>query len=245
VHVFAVGLGFMLVAWPALRILNYASMSTAMPLADDLLATWDRALGLDWNSYLRFMDSTPVLLTAAKWAYQGLTLYCIAAFTVLLIVHGARRARDFILMFFIAAIVTCATGWLLPSLGPMAQYGFDPASFTHIRWEHGTWPIEPLTRVREGAAQTLSLDEMPGITSIPSFHTAMGLICLYCCHGYRPLFVAALAINSPMLAATPIFGGHYFVDLIAGAFLAALTIVLVAALTAPRSPALEALPARY
>ena len=243
VHVFAVGLGFMLAAWPALRILNYASMSTAMPHADDFLAAWDRALGFDWVSYLRFMDRRPMLLAAIESAYQGLMLYSIAAFVVLLAVHGATRARDFILMFFVGGIATCATGWLLPALGPMTQYGFDPAEFTHIRLEHGSWAVEPLTKVREGTAQALSLNDMPGLTSVPSFHTAMGLICIYCCRGHKLLFIVALAINGLMFAATPIFGAHYIIDLIAGAFLAAFAIGCVTTHTARQSPVPEALPA--
>jgi hypothetical protein len=47
VHVFATGLAVMLMAWPALRVQNYAAMSTAFPLADTYLASWDRALGFD------------------------------------------------------------------------------------------------------------------------------------------------------------------------------------------------------
>ena len=57
------------------------------------------------------------------------------------------------------------------------------------------------------------------------------------------LFMVALAINALMFAATPIFGGHYFIDLIAGAVLAAFAVMCVTTLPARQSPEPEALPA--
>jgi membrane-associated phospholipid phosphatase len=243
VHVFATGLAVMLVAWPALRLMNYAAMSTARPLADATLASWDIALGLDWLAYLRWADQRPGLLVLMSLAYRGLTLYSLITFVVLLGVYGPNRARDFVLAFLVAGVLTCVTGLWLPALGPMDHYAFDPTQFQHIKPWFGTWAVDAILRIRSGLAHTLSLNDLPGLTHVPSLHTAMGLIVIYYCRGRLLVYLAALAVNGMMIAATPIFGGHYFIDLFAGTMLAGAAIVVVAALdrrTVPRGVAIEA-----
>src|SRR5262249_52396901 len=106
VHVFAIGLAVMLMAWPALRLMNYAAMSTALPLADARLAAWDAALGLDWMSYMRWVDQRPGLLALMDMAYQGLTLYSLITFVVLLGFYGPNRARDFVFTFLVPGVIT-------------------------------------------------------------------------------------------------------------------------------------------
>jgi hypothetical protein len=242
VHVFATGLAVMLMAWPALRLMNYAAMSTALPLADATLASWDRTLGFDWLAYMRWADQRPGLLALMDLVYQGLTFYSLITFVVLLGVYGPNRARDFVLTFLIAGVISCAVGLWLPALGPMVHYAFDPAQFQHIKLEFGTWAVEALLRMRSGMAQTLSLNDLPGLTHVPSLHTAMGLIGIYYCRGKLHVFLAALAVNGLMIAATPLFGGHYFIDLFTGAALALVSVAGVVALNRwalPRAVALE------
>jgi membrane-associated phospholipid phosphatase len=243
VHVFATGLAVMLLAWPALRLMNYAAMSTALPLADAYLASWDRALRFDWLAYVRWADQRPGLLVLMSLAYQGLTLYSLITFIALLGVYGPNRARDFVLAFLVAGVLTCVTGLWLPALGPMDHYAFDPAQFQHIKPEFGTWAVDAILRIRAGVAQSLSLNDLPGLTHVPSLHTAMGLIGIYYCRGRLLVYLAALAINGLMIAATPVFGGHYFIDLFAGTILAGVAIAAVAALdrrTVPRVAAIAA-----
>jgi membrane-associated phospholipid phosphatase len=191
VHVFATGLAVMLMAWPALRLMNYA----------------------------------------------------LVTFVVLLGVYGPKRARDFVLAFLVAGVLTCVTGLWLPALGPMDHFAFDPTQFEHVKPEFGTWAVDAILRIRSGLAQTLSLNELPGLTHVPSLHTAMGLIGIYYCRGRLVVYLAALAINGTMIAATPVFGGHYFIDVLAGTVLAGEAVVVVAALdrrALPRTAAVEA-----
>jgi membrane-associated phospholipid phosphatase len=61
---------------------------------------------------------------------------------------------------------------------------------------------------------------------MPSFHTICGLLIVYACRGHRYLWLAAVAYATVMIASTPIMGGHYFVDLIAGALLTAAVVAI-------------------
>jgi len=73
--------------------------------------------------------------------------------------------------------------------------------------------------------------------SFPSFHTTMALVYIY---GFRRAGVIGWlvgALNALMLVAIPFFGGHYLVDMIAGAgvMLASLGVVKAWPRGAPRA----------
>src|SRR5262249_48834590 len=124
--------------------------------------------------------------------------------------YGPNRARDFVFTFLVAGVITCAAGMWLPALAPMIHYAPDLTQFRHVTAEFGTWAVEPILRIRSGVPQVLSY-----------------------CRGKLHVFVAALAVNGLMIAATPVYGGHYFIDIFAGAVLAVVAVALVVALDRP------------
>lgn len=80
------GAAFMLLAWPALRLFNHLSMTTAFPLADASLAWGDQLIGFDWLAYLLWFDRYPLLLKAMELFYVSLSTYSAAFFLVILAV---------------------------------------------------------------------------------------------------------------------------------------------------------------
>ena len=71
----------------------------------------------------------------------------------------------------------------------------------------------------------LELLGLGGIVTFPSFHAASAVLFGWALWAVRWLRPLALLINGAMLAATPLNGGHYFIDLIAGVAIAVLAIV--------------------
>jgi membrane-associated phospholipid phosphatase len=94
-----------------------------------------------------------------------------------------------------------------------------------------------IERLRGELPPTLLLSDLPGLTTFPSFHTAMGLIVIWCARGSRLLFAPMLALNALMIASTPVFGSHYFIDILAGAALAAAAVLLLRRLDRGRTAA--------
>jgi membrane-associated phospholipid phosphatase len=75
----------------------------------------------------------------------------------------------------------------------------------------------------------LDLSFLPGLVSFPSFHTAAGVIIV--ASFWRTAFLLpALLFSAAMIAGTPIFGGHYFVDMLSGAAIACAMLVAFALL---------------
>ncbi|HEX8063509.1 MAG TPA: phosphatase PAP2 family protein [Allosphingosinicella sp.] len=234
-HMLLSGIAFMLVAWPALRIYNHLVMTTALPLADARLAGWDSALGLDWLGYMLWLDRHPILLEAMDWAYGGLIAYSAAAFVLLLLLVGVARAREFLLLFVLTALAASTIGLFFPALAAMKYYAPDPDLFHTVRPNLGTYHVAVLERLRTLAAPVLDLSHMPGLTTFPSFHTAMGVLVVWSARGSRLMFVPMLLLNALMIASTPAFGSHYFVDVLAGAGIAAAAIFLLRLLDRKRN----------
>ena len=82
-----------------------------------------------------------------------------------------------------------------------------------------------------------------GIITFPSLHAALAVIVIAALWPIAILRWVFLALNTAMLAATPIDGSHYFVDVLAGIALAALAVMAAQAIAA-RAASRPAPPAR-
>src|SRR6185312_2809386 len=83
---------------------------------------------------------------------------------------------------------------------------------------------EHYLQMRAHALPAIPLDDIRGIIAFPSYHAACAVILTYFLRGIPLLFPAAALFNLAMLLATPVIGGHYIVDVLAGVVVAAGTI---------------------
>ena len=195
----------------ATAILSYLVVSTNANLVDARLAAWDRSIGFDWLTVLQWMQAHPSIHASLGVAYgSGLPQM---AFVVVFLGFTARSAQlnEFMCLYFAAVLVVVALSWPFPAAGPWAHYSLsamlDASSMSHFHL------------LRDGSLRTLDLKEMQGLISIPSLHTALAMILVYAMRGTR-LFSGFVLLNGLMILATPIEGGHYLVDVLAGAVLA-------------------------
>lgn len=78
--------------------------------------------------------------------------------------------------------------------------------------------------VRSGEPMVFGTFPLMGLVTFPSYHTCMGLIIIWCSRGHPLTLAAGGVAGLGVIAVTPVFGGHYFVDLLGGA---AVMLVLV------------------
>lgn len=220
-HSLATGSAFLLAAWPALRLFNHLTTTLPFPMADAQLAAWDAAIGFDWIGYVRWVDGQEWLLRAMALTYSGLTGYtCILFLLLAMGREPVARCRELVELFLYTALICSIAGAMLPALAPMAYYAPPAELFTHINPRTGTGHVAFLEALRNDPAHVLDLSRLPGLVTLPSFHTAMGVIAIWCARSTPWLFVPMLVVNLLMIASTPVFGSHYAVDLIAGAAVA-------------------------
>ena len=222
------GIAFLLAAWPALRLLNHLTMTLHFPFADATLARMDSAIGFDWYAYLHWVDAQPLLLHAMAFTYANLTGYSCLLFVFLTFGREPQRRSLEMLSLFLATALACTLiGALFPALAAMAHYAVPPGTFHHFGPGTGTYHLATLTALRSDPAHAFDLGNMPELVTFPSFHTAMGIVAIYCARGTPWLLVPMAIINVLMIASTPVFGSHYGIDVVAGAAVASATILLM------------------
>lgn len=81
--------------------------------------------------------------------------------------------------------------------------------------------VADLTALRGNGPVQIDLRTMEGLSTFPSYHTCLGLILIWCSRGSWVSALAGWGSGLAVIAATPVFGGHYAADLIAGALVMA------------------------
>jgi PAP2 superfamily len=229
------------------------SLGADLPPWDARFAAADGLFGLDWKAHLAWLDQRPGLGGALRQAYLSV-IEQVACLIVLLSVWGQqRRLQVFILAGQLCLIFCGACAFLTPAAG---VYDFlnisaivDHPNLALTKTVEQ--PTETILALR-GATPIAELGEMQGVIVFPSFHMALAVMFAWGFWGIPVVRWIAIAVNAAMAAATPVIGGHYFVDLVAGALLAVIALAAASALraaaerlaatgsraTAPAAPAL-------
>lgn len=223
------GMIFLKISWIVIRIFNHISMTTNFAYTDVMLSEWDNFLGFNWVSYFNFIQNNQVLSSVLDFSYTSLAVFSFAGFLILVLYGELKRARFFLETFLVTAVICTAIGMFFPAKAAVAMHYGDIATLENLTTLPGVYHIEHMQRLRSGGAISLNLAALPGLVTFPSFHTAAGIILLIS-FWRTALFPIALIYSAVMIASTPVFGGHYFVDLIAGTALAVLIAYIFASL---------------
>jgi hypothetical protein len=209
----------LIVFMAAAGTLSYLMVSTNARLVDATLAAWDHALGFDWLRLAAWLQSRPDLETPLHFAYaSGLPQI---VFVVLFLGFSGRAAQldTFMRLFILATLATVLLSGPFPAAGS-AKYFAAGTPMTDIvaSMSH----FEPL---RDGRMRDIPLGLTQGLISFPSLHTVLAVLLVHAMRG-TVLLPAFVALDTAMIVATPVDGGHYLVDVLAGALLAGVLIVL-------------------
>ncbi|SRR5579884_1459574 len=205
--------------------LTYVAAAMDLPLRDANLLAIDRALGFDWAAYVRFVDDRPLLAAILNCGYTMIR-WPIFAIPVVLAARGDfRRIEEFTCAFGLALIATTVISALVPAIGVYQQIGFDPGTVRHLDVQAYLDQLRDLPPTRAGVLRHLSLLNLGGIVTFPSFHAASAVLYIWALWSARWIRPLALFAFGAMLAATPINGGHYLIDVLAGAAIAVLSVV--------------------
>ena len=195
--------------------LSYLAASFGLPLKDDALEAADRALGFDWMALLATLNAHPTVFAIMRAFYFSLMLQ--AVFVVLCLAFTGRLAslRIFILAFMSAAIITIAISAVVPAQGVWSHHGFAVADVSSIvPATRAAWPV--YDGLRDGTYRLLVAAGSEGIITFPSLHAALTVILIGAMWPVPGVRWLGLAANLVVIAATPIDGSHYLIDVLAG-----------------------------
>ncbi|MFM0557311.1 phosphatase PAP2 family protein [Paraburkholderia sediminicola] len=197
---------------------SYLVVSTNAPLVDDKLAAFDRMLGFDWPAMFEWVQHRNSLNTIFGFAYSGVTVQIAVVTVYLAFTKRFEQLAEFNLILVITSVVTIGLSGFFPAEGPFKYYAAVTQTDASMLSD-----FEP---TRQGVLRTLDFVTAQGLVSMPSFHAIMALLLIYGLRGTR-IWILMLMLNVLVLLSTPTRGGHYLVDLIAGALTFAIVVIAV------------------
>lgn len=187
-----------------------AALGSRFDYRDSWLRSADAAFGFDWPLYAAFVTGHPLVAGAMKFAYASLLPQFFLIAIALVMGGEHRRLKSFILAVGSTLALT------------LAIFVFMPA-----RAHQSGALLAALNEMRSAGAHTVLVDKLNGIISFPSYHTQAACLFIWACWQMPYLRWPVLFLNLILIAATPIDGGHYAVDVLAGALIAATTVFLL------------------
>jgi PAP2 superfamily len=204
---------------------TYIAAAVDLPMQDHALMAIDRALGFDWLGYVKYVNDRPLLAIWIDFGYRMIKWPLLIIPVVLAAVHQYRRLQEYTLAFLLALIVTTAISAMVPAIGVFQEVGLPVTSFPNLNPGAYLSQLHDLPLVRAGTLRVLDLGALAGVVTFPSFHAASAALYTWALWPSKWFRLIAIIANVAMLAATPINGGHYFIDLIGGIAVAVLAIV--------------------
>lgn len=179
------------------------------PFADAALNNIDRALGFDWIAYAK--AATPYIheLHAAYASFEWEPLFVIGA---LCWTSQFERLWQFVFASTAALAADVVIFPFVPARGALQFYHFTLPG-RHSR------PFGDVIQLLKDGDRTISIDHFTGFISMPSYHAASAALLTWAVWRL-PIRWLMLAINLAMIAAAPLLGGHYAVDILGGVVVA-------------------------
>jgi hypothetical protein len=194
--------------------LSYVAASVALPLNDAAFGAMDHVLGFNWRALLALMQAWPALHLVMRAIYLSLTLQMTAVVLLLGFTGRLVWLRVYMLAFIFAALITIAISAALPAEGVWLHYGLHSSDPALVPVSSSSWPA--FLGLRDGTFRELMAVGAEGIITFPSLHAALAVIMIAAFWPVAPARWIALPLNVLMLAATPIDGSHYLIDVLAG-----------------------------
>lgn len=205
--------------------LSYLAASANLPLQDHAFDAIDRALGLDWRGLLGWMNSQSALHPLFIFPYLSFTAQATVTVLVLAFSNRHLQLRTFTLAFMFSAIVCIAISSIWPAEGTWGFYQLTPADYPAIVPATREIHLPIFHGLRDGSMRMLTGSTSEGIITFPSFHAALGVIFIVALWPVPVLRWISAVLNGLMILATPVDGGHYFIDIFAGIAIAVLCLV--------------------
>ena len=208
-----------IVAWVAFSIagaiLTYLAARHGAAWSDDMLAGLDRRLGFDWAGWFELVNRHLAVKLVLAIAYTSLMPQILLSVIFFSWRGWDDRNGELMANAILALLLTTAVFALLPALGPGA--GIPELAKLYLA---------DLVGLHDGSLKSFDVTELNGIVAFPSFHAVLGVLLTYAHRGSALLWPVA-ALNAVMLVAIPSEGGHYLIDVLAGAATAACAIVAI------------------
>jgi membrane-associated phospholipid phosphatase len=204
-------------------VLSYLAVRTNAPLWDDAFVRWDEALGFDWMSTMRLVDTSPTASFVLFVAYGSLIPQIVFVVCALGFLSKLADLRTVMLAAMLCGGVCILISAFMPAVAYPIHYGITKTTFEHaVPWA-GFIKLGDFMSLRDGTIARLDFANMQGLITFPSYHAGLSAVTFWGFYRTRLnwLRLPGMTLAFLTIISTPVFGGHYLVDVIAGVVLAA------------------------
>jgi hypothetical protein len=230
-------------------VLSYLLARRDGPLWDPSFHQWDHALGFDWLSYVQWVDSHPMLTALLHLSYGSLIPQIIGLVLALGFTLRVAELRTVMLAAIMCGTICILISAFFPAVSNPAYLGITGRNFHHVNPWGGYVHLADLKALRDGSFAELRLNAMQGIITFPSYHAGLSLVTLSGFWASRMTWLRwpGVTLAALTIAATPVDGGHYLVDVLSGLGIAVVSIAAAARAVrwVPALPRFTASPSRH
>jgi membrane-associated phospholipid phosphatase len=207
--------------------LSYVANAVNCPLQDQTLLLIDRAIGLDPQPIADFVNDHSWLAKCLNIGYGFIKWPLLGVPIILAMTSRFIRLQQFILALNIALAVTIIISVFVPAIGTYYGLNLSPTErFPLVNSAYYTAQLRDIVALRDGSLRHLELFRLAGIVSFPSFHAASAVLYVWALWPVRGFRWVTVGINTWMIAATPVIGAHYIIDIVGGAVVTAGSVLL-------------------
>jgi hypothetical protein len=186
------------------------------PIADPWLAAADRTLPLSAMDIIKSANRMPGwAIWAFRTVYSQTGLYLFATLIALHLTDRGSLAWRMFLIWGWSFLAISLIAFAAPALGCFSQLSADDVS--HLPRGAGRYAVRAFNEFRHETNPTLSFNRISGVITVPSFHTVCALLVAQAWHGTRVVGPLTKLLSGAIIFSCVPMGGHYLVDLLAGA----------------------------
>jgi membrane-associated phospholipid phosphatase len=215
----AVSGGIAVTSWSLMMVgvTALAGLGLHAPLIDEALIRADASLGLNAAVFTDWVARYPGCASLLMGFYISSIPLVFATVLFLALTGRHERMWAFCLSITGAAMVCALVGSVIPAIGSFTELNIPLSTRQVLPGGAGTYYLAAFEAYRSGSLHVIDITRLDGVVIFPSFHVIMALATAYGYRGIRLIGAIAYAANAIVIVATVPMGGHYFIDLLAGA----------------------------
>lgn len=206
---------FILYSVPA-SIFNILLLPRPSAPIDAMLVRMDAWFGYSWPAACAWISQYPLLSDVLRQIYTLTLVQILLSLLFLGLANDRRRLHAGALALMFASLITFFCWALFPSSGASAYWTLAPEVDRIVRPVVNSAYGAELNRLLVEGVKDVSSLKTTGLIGFPSFHTVMALMSLIAVWPYRPLRYVIIAMNTSLLPAILIHGGHNLMDVFGG-----------------------------